>query len=165
MIWPNWMRCSLAHDEVIGEHKMLRWMLLPANRYFNVYLHRHTGSDPRWPHDHPCDNVSIRLAGQVLEETPAAFFAISTSGASPDWVISPEGRGVFFQGDRALVVGRALPRIRFRRAEDAHRLETLVGRRGRRAWTIWIRLRTRRQWGYYEPGGWRPARTRNQPGT
>lgn len=157
---PNWMRLSRRPDEVIGAHEMLRWWLLPQNRLFNVYLHRHTGVDPRYLHDHPCDNLSIRLAGELIEFTPMGFGGMSTSYPVP-FVRGPEGRVCYFDGDEPKVVRAVLGRIRWRRAEDAHRLE--IGSSGV-AWTLWVRFPNRRRWGYYEPRGWRPAVTFRQPG-
>lgn len=155
--WPNWMRGSLAPDEIIGEHRMLRWYLIPPTRLFAIYLHKHTGDDPREPHDHPADNVSIRLAGDLTEHRPSptahpwqlARGAVAVGG----------DRVVWFIGGQAITHAVKLPRIRWRRAEEAHRLTVENGT----AITIWIRFRARREWGYYEPNGWRAALTRHQP--
>lgn len=155
---PNWTRLSLACDEIIGDHKMQRWWLLPRNRWFNVYLHRHQGDDPRTPHDHPCDNVSIRLRGELVEHTPDSLEAIEHVIGPLSSVVHGK-RCVWFAHGLVCETGRRLRRIRFRRAEDTHRLEVITGR----AWTIWIRFRNRRRWGYYEPTGWRPAKTARQP--
>jgi hypothetical protein len=160
--WPNWMRGSAEPDEVIGDHEMLRWWALPRNSRFNVYLHRHRGNDPRTPHDHPCDNVSIRLRGQLLEYTPDDIEELANyvdiDGLRR--VLGPTGVEVWFSDGQVCETGRPLPRIRRRRATDAHRLEVV---NARPAWTLWIRFRNRRQWGYFEPGGWRPAVTARQP--
>jgi hypothetical protein len=92
--WPNWMRGSIEPDEIIGDHQMRRWWILPRNARFNVYLHRHQGNDPRTPHDHPCDNVSIRLRGQLLEYTPDSIAAIDEGPLHS--VIGPDGVTVWF---------------------------------------------------------------------
>jgi hypothetical protein len=151
---PNWMRLSLEPDELIGEHKMRRWWILPANTWFNAYVHEHVSNDPRYLHDHPCDNISIRLAGELVEYTPRPSITGHT-------VYSPEqSEWVTFVGDHQLENSRSLPRVRIRKAEHAHRLE-LIG--AHPAWTIWIRFKNRRQWGFFEPSGWRLARSRSQP--
>ena len=156
---PNWMRGRLTPDEVIGEHEMLRWFVLPPNRWFNVYVHKHQADDPRFLHDHPADNVSIRLRGRLVEYRPSRVVVSLYPVRGPD-----SSETVYFnydgpngqQYDEAWVV----PRFTRRRAERSHRLELLDGRP---AWTIWIRFRNRRRWGFYEPGGWRPAITERQP--
>ena len=154
-VLPGWLRGTLAPDEVIGEHKMLRWMLLPRNRWFNVYLHKHQGYDPRTPHDHPCDNISIRLRGELLEFTP---YKVQAFRPGVTQVVGD--RVVYFRHGECLEKARLLPRIRFRRAEDVHRLARTFGPRP--CWTLWIRFRNRRRWGYYELAGWRPAKTARQ---
>lgn len=50
---------------------MLRWFLIPRNRFFNVYHHLILRSDDdRALHDHPWWSVSIVLDGQMLEVLP-----------------------------------------------------------------------------------------------
>ncbi len=47
---------------------LVRWWLIPENRFFNVYLHRFLrDDDDRVLHDHPWHSVSLLLKGQVLE--------------------------------------------------------------------------------------------------
>jgi hypothetical protein len=157
--WPNWMRGSLAPDEIIGEHAMLRWHLFGPTSRLAIYLHKHQGDDPRTPHDHPADNISIRLRGTLFEYRP------SSSSNMTKHALAVAHRGdrfvAFGLGGIAFENARALPRICFRRAEDAHRLE--LPKPGATAWSLWIRFRNRRQWGYFEPNGWRPAITARQP--
>lgn len=50
---------------------LLRWWLLPRNRWFNIYLHKILrDDDDRALHDHPWSSVSIVLRGSYLEITP-----------------------------------------------------------------------------------------------
>ena len=148
MTIPNWMRLSRAPDEVIGQHKMLRWHLIPPSRFLAIYLHKHQGDDPRTLHDHPADSISIRLRGTLLEFRPG-------HPRYPEYLDCAE-RGnerVYFMKNGDTIEGaREMPRFVFRRAEEPHRLE--VGLRGP-CWTIWIRLRNRRSWGFFYPTGWR----------
>lgn len=61
-------------DYIIGGAApyMLRWWIIPRNRFFNIYLHNIVRSDdPRALHDHPWWNLSILLKGKYLEHTPA----------------------------------------------------------------------------------------------
>ena len=58
-------------DVVIGGWQrpyLLRWWLVPRNRFFNVYLHQFCRSDDdRALHDHPWPSVSIALSGTMQE--------------------------------------------------------------------------------------------------
>lgn len=83
--------------KIIGVGYLERWHLLPRNRWFNIYLHKFTGSDDeRALHDHPWHSVSFLLWGRLAEWIP--------------------GAGV-------RLVPRFLPV--FRRATHAHRLELM----------------------------------------
>lgn len=51
---------------------LLRWWLLPRNRWFNIYLHKILrDDDDRALHDHPWSSVSIVLRGSYREVTPS----------------------------------------------------------------------------------------------
>lgn len=60
-------------DAVIGGRDnpyLLRWFLIPRNRFFNIYVHWFLRSDDdRALHDHPWINCSVILEGQYLEHT------------------------------------------------------------------------------------------------
>lgn len=60
-------------DVVIGGYEtpyLLRWHLLPRNRFLNVYLHQFRRSDDdRALHDHPWINASLVLDGVYVEHT------------------------------------------------------------------------------------------------
>lgn len=60
-------------DQIIGGKErpyMLRWWVIPRNRFFNIYLHHFLRSDDdRALHDHPWWNLSVLLRGQYLEHT------------------------------------------------------------------------------------------------
>ena len=61
-------------DQIIGPPSnpyMLRWYLIPKNRFFNVYLHHILlPDDDRALHDHPWWSLSIILKGWYLETLP-----------------------------------------------------------------------------------------------
>ena len=63
-------------DFIVGGKEdpyMLRWWIIPRNRWFNVYLHNFLRSDDdRAHHDHPWWNFSILLRGEYTEHTIAA---------------------------------------------------------------------------------------------
>jgi hypothetical protein len=49
---------------------LLRWYLIPRNRFFNVYLHKIVRSDDdRALHDHPWWWLSVMLKGRYAEVT------------------------------------------------------------------------------------------------
>ena len=55
-------------DIIIGGNYLLRWYVIPRNKYFNIYLHRFERSDDdRALHDHPWFSVSILLSGCYME--------------------------------------------------------------------------------------------------
>ena len=65
------MRIKRPPDFVIGgvdDPYMLRWYLLPRNRWFNIYLHKFLRSDDdRALHDHPWPSLSLVLCGCGIE--------------------------------------------------------------------------------------------------
>lgn len=61
-------------DFVIGpsdDPYLLRWWMIPRNRWFNIYVHHFMRSDDdRALHDHAWVNMSILLRGSYLEHLP-----------------------------------------------------------------------------------------------
>lgn len=61
-------------DFIIGEPEnpyLLRWYIIPMNRFFNIYLHNFQRSDDdRALHDHPWWNISLLLKGEYREIMP-----------------------------------------------------------------------------------------------
>ena len=55
-------------DQTIGQNYLERWRIIPRNNWFNIYLHKYTGSDNGdAPHDHMYFSVSYLLKGELLE--------------------------------------------------------------------------------------------------
>lgn len=105
-----------------------RYFLLQTAR-LGIYLHRlHVSDEDRALHDHPWAFVSILLSGGYWEHVPAA-------GGDP-------------------TATRRYWRRRFsvlyRPARWAHRLELV-----RPTWTLVVRFRRERMWGFFTPSGWR----------
>jgi hypothetical protein len=120
-------------DFIIGSPDrpyLLRWWLIPRNRFFNVYLHKiMRDDDDRALHDHPWANLSIILSGGYLEWRSHAW-------------------------DKYMdVVWRGRGSIVFRRATDAHRLS--LGADGTPCWSLFITGPRVREWGFWCPQGWR----------
>src|SRR4051795_4015193 len=50
---------------------LVRWWVIPRNRFFNVYLHKFLrDDDDRALHDHPWISLSFILRGGYIEHTP-----------------------------------------------------------------------------------------------
>lgn len=117
-------------DLVIGptdDPYMLRWWVIPRNKWFNIYLHRFLHSDDdRALHDHPWFNCSILLEGKYTEHT------ISDGGV--------HNRKEYCAGN-----------IKFRGPRYAHRVELNNGP----CWTLFITGPKMRDWGFHCPNGWR----------
>lgn len=126
---------SRRPDFVIGGTEwpyLLRWYVIPRNRWFNIYLHLFLRSDDdRALHSHPWRwNVSVLLSGSYTEVLPA------------DPAV-PAGETVSVvreQGD-----------IKFRWGESYHRVELTKGA----VWTLFLTGRNVREWGFACPKGFK----------
>jgi len=130
MRWFEKLAKSRVPDFIIGGRDnpyMLRWWVIPRNRFFNIYLHKFLRSDDdRALHDHPWMNCSYLLDGTYTEHTIAAG-------------------GVNMS--RIAHVGS----LTFRRAKMAHRVELHAGP----CWSLFITGPVIREWGFHCPRGWR----------
>lgn len=123
-------------DFIIGSDPMrpymLRWYVIPRNRWLNVYLHHVRRDDEdRALHDHPWTSISICLDGVVGEVYK------TKTGA--------EARRIVVKGD-----------LVYRSSKLAHRLWLPEGP----AWTLFMTGPRIREWGFWCPkdspaGGWR----------
>ncbi len=114
-------------DIIIGgddDPYMLRWWVIPRNRFFNVYLHFFLRSDDdRALHDHPWASISIPLVGEYLEHSIAAGGVANArlvSARRNDWRFRPSGK-------------------------FAHRIELVSGP----CWTLFITGPRYREWGFH----------------
>lgn len=128
-------------DFTVGDPKnpyLLRWWVIPRNRWFNVYLHCFLRSDDdRALHDHPWCWASLMLEGAYVEHTIAAG-------------------GVH---QRALIGAGSL---RVHRAHFAHRLE--VQPEHGECWTLFVTGPRVREWGFHCARGWVPWHVFTKPG-
>ena len=125
-MWPK-----RPPDFTIQDNYLLRWHLIPRNRWFNIYLHniRHSDDD-RALHDHPWWNVSIILKGSYNE---MRF-----------WEPVPNRPGYrILHHPRWSVI--------FRSALTAHRL---IVKDDSNVWTLFITGPKVREWGFHCPKGW-----------
>ncbi len=115
---------------------LLRWYIIPRNKFFNIYLHRILRSDDdRALHDHPWWNISFILDGGMLEVMPAKGFGSIPIGQRP-------------KTNRYLKQGNLV----CRGAKSAHRLEV---RDKSTCQTLFITGPRIRDWGFHCPQGWR----------
>ncbi|MBE5453437.1 hypothetical protein E3G52_000301 [Mycobacteroides abscessus] len=152
MTEPNnnrWLRKWLRFQphQTIGSDPnnpyLLRWYVIPRNRWLNIYLHKFLrDDDDRALHDHPWWFVSLMLWGQYVEVTEEGRVVRS---APEPWR--------WFWGDRPLA---------FRASTWRHRVElikepaiaterTHVRPRSRAipAWTLIVTGRRTRLWGFW----------------
>ncbi|MDN8617841.1 hypothetical protein [Variovorax ginsengisoli] len=137
--WLRNLGAARAPDFIIGgaeDPYLLRWWLIPRNRFFNVYLHCFKRSDDdRALHDHPwLFNCSWLLDGQYMEHTPAGQ------------------------------VERRAGALKFRWGPAPHRVELLTvadsvasqpdNRRPIPCWTLFVTGPRVREWGFYCDRGW-----------
>lgn len=135
MNWPTFLARLLvwldrAPDFIIGgkdDPYLLRWFVIPRNRFFNIYLHCFCRSDDdRALHDHPWANASLLLRGRYVEHT------IDAGGVHK--------RRELRAGD-----------FRFRwSGKFAHRVELVDGR----CWTLFFTGPRYREWGFHCDRGW-----------
>lgn len=129
----NWLRTLLSgrpHVFIGGKDNpyLLRWYLLPRNRWLNLYLHKFLrDDDDRAMHDHPWWFASLVLKGRYIEFT--------TDG----------------------LVLRERGSIAFRRATHRHRVELLGDKSNRTpCWTLILTGPKSRDWGFWCPYGFVP---------
>lgn len=130
MAWYHKLSELRKPDFIIGGKDnpyMLRWWVIPRNRWFNIYLHKFLRSDDdRALHDHPWINVSYLLEGTYVEHSILAG-GVQTAVR-------------YKKGD-----------LKFRRATTAHRIEI-----DQPTWSLFVTGPVVRVWGFHCPKGWRP---------
>jgi hypothetical protein len=147
-------------DFIIGGRDnpyLLRWYVLPQNRWFNLYLHCFKRSDDdRALHDHPWSALSIVLRGGYVE-----WYADPLElQAAADLARDADLPHIFRYPFRHRRPGS----MRFLRAGAAHRVELYChsddGRTGGplvevESWSLFLTGPKRREWGFWCPKGWR----------
>lgn len=124
-------------DFIVGDTEnpyLLRWFIIPRNRFFNIYLHKFCRSDDdRALHDHPwLFNCSILIDGAYYEH--------------------------FLNGKKKFRRAGTLSGLKFRFGKAPHRVQLLENSfttLENPCWTIFITGPRVREWGFYCPKGWR----------
>lgn len=107
--------------------KYLERFYVLRTKWLGIYIHRFWASDDDPQHDHPWNNISW----------------VQKTGY---WEHLPDGQRCWrSEGFKA-----------FRKAEQFHRVEIAPGTEGK-VWTIFIRFKRRREWGFLYPDGWKRA--------
>lgn len=107
---------------------MLRWWLIPRNRFFNIYLHKFLNDDDdRAKHDHPWASLSILLYGQIREIVEVSCTLLA---------------GALTEETRLYRPGSVV----YRSPYHTHRIELPDGKP---AWTIFITGPKTRDWGFW----------------
>jgi hypothetical protein len=134
---------------------LLRWYLIPRNRFFNVYLHKIVRSDDdRALHDHPWYWLSVMLRGRYAEVVKVNEHEVIGHIAGYQEGKRPQCTG-YFRGLYYEVYRRTIYRagaIRIRRATHTHRLELIDNKP---CWTLFITGPKIREWGFHCLQGWR----------
>lgn len=130
-----------------GDEYLLRWYLIPRNRFFNIYLHKFLRSDQDFAlHDHPwLFNASLILKGSYVEHYPAAD-KVKLLGLR---------EACRFPAMRFLNAGD----FRFRWGRSFHRVELWPSYHGDElepVWTIFVTGPVVHKWGFMCPKGFRP---------
>lgn len=127
-----------------GKPYLLRWWIIPRNRWFNIYLHKFLQSDDdRAMHDHPWASCSIILKGGYFEHTPKKLYYRSA------------GSIVFRRASAAHRVELAQRVYMENFGDNMHRIAVAP----KSAWTIFVTGPKIREWGFHCPKGWTHWRT------
>lgn len=186
MIWKN-IRCEIAKtlsrvlrnrviakrppDFVVGKPDdpyLLRWWVIPRNRWFNIYLHVFMRSDDAEAlHDHPWWNISFLLDGTYTEHIPL-HKVLDEEGVIKLMPFSDAMhycRKSFAQASyegidyyRTEAKRRWPGDLVYRPAMAAHRIEL------HKLWmgtlspvmSLFFTGPARREWGFWCPKGWKP---------
>ncbi|WP_235631105.1 hypothetical protein [Mycobacteroides abscessus] len=140
----KWVRLE-PHQPIGAEGEppyLLRWYVIPRNRWLNIYLHKFLrDDDDRALHDHPWWFVSLMLWGQYVEVTDEGR---SVRSAPEPWRL--------FWGDRPLAFRRGTWRHRVELVPVATHSNQFIARRDQRklpCWTLIVTGRRVRLWGFW----------------
>jgi len=115
-----------------AETYLIRWHLVPKNRWCNVYLHKFIRNDSDDPHCHPWDSISFLIRGRIRERA-FDIYAFEHEAQSTREIHAPA--------------------LTYRGGEFAHSLELIDGKP---AWSIFITGPKWRDWGFWTRHGFIP---------
>lgn len=137
-------------DFTIGQKAdpyLLRWWVIPRNRWFNVYLHQMLrDDDDRALHDHPWWNCSLIIRGGYYEHMPSSHWREHYQGLAT--------RGIYYQAQNEVAVRRRPGQVIFRRATAPHRLTLPRSEPASVSWSLFITGPVLRTWGFWCKRRW-----------
>ena len=123
---------------IVSEDYLIRWHLIPDNKWCNIFLHKFNGPDPgRHLHDHPWNFATIILRGNYTEY-------------QPDRPGRRLGSPSEFNKDSFQSFSAQAGDVHFRKAEFIHTIYKVQPG----TWSLIVTGRGRREWGFHTPGGW-----------
>lgn len=125
MIWRDEDRQQASGEEIKREPYLERFYIL-STPWLGVYIHRFWASDPDGLHDHPWASISYVLKGGYMERIAG----------------------------RLDIPERTAGSLYFRSAEESHRIALRDGDEPGSCWTLFIRFRRKRLWGFYRGADW-----------
>lgn len=124
------MSCTEERGPLLTRYHLIR------TRWFGLYLHHlHTSDEDRALHDHPWTFATVLLSGGYFEHVQEHTYQLRDCRWTRVPCTSRYWRPRFS--------------VLWRPAEFAHRLELVSP-----VWTLVLRFRVRRDWGFFTPGGW-----------
>jgi hypothetical protein len=125
---------------------LTRYYLIDT-RWFALYLHHlHVSDEDRALHDHPWSFVTCLLSAGYYEHTPIPSPTTCTCGHSRPGPPCPRH---YWRGQKSVRTWWPRFSVLYRSAEWRHRLELV-----KPTWTLVVRFRRRREWGFITPSGW-----------
>lgn len=153
----QWLQPRRPPDYVIGgqdDPYLLRWWLIPRNKFFNVYYHVIVrDEDDRALHDHPWMNMSVVLSGAYREVCLSPEWLVNWRHARADLGITEEVPSYSVGCLMLPTIGpvRYQGAVVFRRADFPHRLEVAGSEP---VHTLFVTGPNLRRWGFHCPKGW-----------
>ena len=128
----------MINNRGASEPFLLRWFIIPRNKWLNIYLHKFIRSDDTTfgLHDHPWWFISIILWQGYFELREYEL----DDGSMP------------YMAGRRYAIRRNSGTIVFRHAMTRHAVQLIDDKP---SWSIIITGRYKRKWGFYTEEGWR----------
>lgn len=145
----GWPRRRVIWSCDASKGPLLTRYFLIQTRWFALYLHHlHASDEDRALHDHPWSFVTFLLSGGYFEHTPMPEHDQQVCGCrDASWCpFNPAASKVT---PHTVRTWRRRFSLLWRPAEWQHRLELV-----KPTWTLVLRLRRRRQWGFITRSGW-----------
>lgn len=143
-----------GHRDPVERPFLLRWFVIPKNKWCNIYLHKFVRDDEdRALHDHPWFNLSIVLLGQYIEQTIRSggvhWKQLFTAGAFKFRTPWAAHRVELTYGTAEYGYAHACGLV------ERHMMPGGTGKMP--SWSLFITGPEMRKWGFHCPGEWRSS--------